>query len=331
MPNWRRVYLHGYQVTGNELYRRIAIETLEYVRREMLDAKGGFYSSQDADSEGEEGKFFVWTPGEIEEVLGKDEAAAFCEFYDVTQGGNFEGHSIPNLRAEGTLADDRGSDFADSRQKLFEHREKRIKPGRDEKVLTAWNGLMLATFADAAGVLGSDGYLNIARSNADFLIAELQRDGRLLRTWKDGGAKLNAYIEDYANVVDGLLVLFQVSGESRYLAEARRLADLMITEFWDEDAGGFFFTSNDHEELVVRNKDFYDNATPSGNSVAADVLLRLARLTGEDKYEKFAAATLNLAASQISRYPQGFGRASVRTRIPPLAIERDRRCWSSRQ
>ncbi len=304
-----RVYLHAYQVTGSDLYRRIAVETLEYVRREMLDESGGFFSSQDADSEGEEGKFFVWTPEEISLVLGEQEASEFCAFYDVTRGGNFEGHSILNIRGEGTLATARVSAFDDARLKLFEYREERIKPGRDEKVLTAWNGLMLAAFADAAGALGSDEYLAIAKRNADFILSQLQDDGRLLRTWKDGKAKLNAYVEDHANVVDGLLAVYQVSGEIRYLNEARRLADTMITEFWDPDGGGFFFTSNDHEQLVVRNKDLYDNATPSGNSVAADVLLRLAKLTGDERYEQFASTTLRLSAVQIRRYPQGFGRA----------------------
>ncbi|HRI04294.1 MAG TPA: thioredoxin domain-containing protein [Pyrinomonadaceae bacterium] len=298
-----RVYLHAYQVTGNEFYKRIAVETLEYIRREMLDASGGFYSTQDADSEGEEGKFFVWSVEEIGEILG-DGAKEFCEYFDVTAEGNFEGHNILNVKNPVAIAP--GSDL---KKKLFDEREKRIKPGRDEKVLTAWNGLMLAAFADAAGVLGNDEYLQIAKRNAEFLMTEMQNGGRLYRTWKDGTAKLNGYVEDYANVADGLIVLYQVSGEVKYLSEARRLADLMITEFWDEDNGGFFFTSNDHEELVVRNKDFYDNATPSGNSVAADVLLRLAKLTGDDKYERFAVTVLRLAASQIRRHPQGFGRA----------------------
>jgi uncharacterized protein len=305
-----RVYLHAYQVTGEEMYKRIAAETLEYVRREMLDASGGFYSSQDADSEGEEGKFFVWSPEEVESVLGQKEGREFCELYDITAGGNFEGNSILNLREQkGASTGERISAFADARRQLFEHREQRIKPGRDEKVLTAWNGLMLAAFADAAGVLASGEYLAIARKNADFILSELHRDGRLLRTWKEGKAKLNGYVEDYANVIDGLIVLYQVSGEIRYLKEARKLADTMITEFWDEEGGGFFFTSHDHEELVVRNKDFYDNATPSGNSAAADVLLRLAKLTGDEKYEKFGATTLRLIASQLRRYPQGFARA----------------------
>ncbi len=312
-----RVYLHAYQTLNRdikppataggsdkaEFYKRIAVETLEYIKREMLDASGGFYSTQDADSDGEEGKFFVWTPEEIGEILG-DEAQIFCKYYDVTPDGNFEGHSILNVK--NPVAPAPGSD---ARKKLFDVRETRIKPGRDEKVLTAWNGLMLAAFADAAGVLGNDEYLQIAKRNAAFLMTEMQNGGRLYRTWKDGAAKLNGYVEDYANVADGMIVLYQVTGEVKYLSEAKRWADLMITEFWDEENGGFFFTSNDHEELVVRNKDFYDNATPSGNSVAADVLLRLAKLTGEDKYERFAVTVLRLAASQIKRHPQGFGRA----------------------
>jgi uncharacterized protein YyaL (SSP411 family) len=301
-----RVYLHTYQVTGDEFFKRIAVECLEYVCREMLDPSGGFYSTQDADSEGEEGKFFVWTPEEICEVLGEDLGREFGRAFDVTAGGNFEGHNILNIKDPAVAGEGR---FDSARKRLFEHREKRIKPFRDEKILTAWNGLMLAAFADAGGVLGDDRYLSIAKKNAGFILRELQMDGRLVRTWKEGKAKLNGYVEDYANVADGLVELFQVSGDVEYLSEAKRLADVMITEFWDAECGGFFFTSNDHEQLVVRNKDLYDNATPSGNSVAADVLLKLAKLTGEDKYERFAVTVLRLTASQIRRHPQGFGRA----------------------
>lgn len=311
-----RVYLHAYQVTGKEFYRQTAVEILEYVGREMLDADGGFYSTQDADSEGEEGKFFVWTPAEIDELLDEDTAWLFKFFYDVSDEGNFEGQNILHrsytfeaaasaLKVEAAYLRD---SLARGRNKLFEAREKRVKPGRDEKVLTAWNGLMLAAFADAAAVLSNQDYLRIAEGNADFILAELQRNGRLLRTWKGGEAKLNAYVEDYANVADGLMRLYEATGKVAYLKESRRLAELMITEFWDEENGGFFFTSNEHEELVVRNKDFFDNATPSGNSVAADVLLRLARFTSDDRYERFAVTTMRLAASQARRYPQGFGR-----------------------
>jgi uncharacterized protein YyaL (SSP411 family) len=303
-----RVYLHAYQVTSNEFYKGICVETLEYVRREMTDASGGFFSSQDADSEGEEGKFFVWTPEEINEVLGDADAREFCVTFGVTAQGNFESQNILTLKDPVATAP--GSDtHATARRKLFEAREQRVKPNRDEKVLTAWNGLMMAAFADAGGVLGNDEYLEIGRQNAGFIFRELYRDGRLMRTWKRGAAKLNGYIEDYANVADGLIALYEATGEIDWLKRAKELADTMITEFWDVDGGGFFFTSNDHEELLVRNKDLYDNATPSGNSVGADVLLRLAKLTGEDKYERFATTVLRLAASMLRRYPQGFGRA----------------------
>jgi uncharacterized protein len=333
-----RVYLHLYQITKEVFFKRIAVETLEYVRREMLDENGGFYSSQDADSEGEEGKFFVWTSEETEALLGEDDARLFNFFFDISDDGNFEGKNILQrsysieaaARALKVSEDQLERVIENGKEVLFAEREKRVKPFRDEKVLTAWNGLMLAAFAEAAAVLDSEEYLEVARRNADFLLEHLQKhapeQGRnedadsyvhadvrasasLLRTWKDGRAKLNGYIEDYANLADGLIGLYQVSAEGRYLEEARRLADAMVTEFWDVESGGFYFTSNDHEKLIVRNKDFFDNATPSGNSVAADVMLRLSKFYGDEKYERFASTTLRLAAPQIKRYPGGFGRA----------------------
>lgn len=311
-----KVYLHLFQVTKDDFYKRIAVETLEYVKREMLDQLGGFYSTQDADSEGVEGKFFVWTPQEIEELLGADDAKIFNFYFDVSEEGNFEEKNILNinytLEATAKTLKISEAEVAESlergREKLFGAREKRIKPFRDEKILTAWNGLMLSAFAEASAILQNGEYLEIAQKNADFLINTLQKSGYLLRTYKDGKAKLNAYLEDYANLADGLLELFQVSGEIEYLKQAKRLADLMITEFWDEENGGFFFTGNNHEELIVRSKDYYDNATPSGNSVAADVLLKLAKLTGDEKYERFAVTVLRLVVPQIRRFPQGFGR-----------------------
>src|SRR5215203_2201013 len=326
-----RLYLHVFQATKDEFYKRIAVETLEYVRREMLDSKGGFYSTQDADSEGVEGKFFVWTPQEIEEILGTEDARAFNFYYDVSEEGNFEETNILNVSytLDATakalkITPERLQEVLETgREKLFIEREKRIKPFRDEKVLTAWNGLMLAAFAEAAAVLNNPEYLEVAKKNADFLLNSLvdksggttpnDQVGRsgtihLLRTWKEGRAKLNGYIEDYANFADGLIELYQVSGEDKYLHTARELADAMITEFWDEENGGFFFTSNDHEEKIVSNKDFFDNATPSGNSVAADVLLKLSKLYGEEKYERFASTVTRLAASKVKRFPSGFGR-----------------------
>lgn len=316
-----RVYLHLYQAGRHsgeavereqaEFFRNIAIETLEYVRREMLDSLGGFYSAQDADSEGEEGKFFVWTPDEVIEILGEADGKVFNDYYDITPAGNFEGSNIPN-REFGVQGGDKMDEarLAEMRLRLFEAREGRIMPFRDEKVLTAWNGMMLAAFAEAAAVLEHDEYREIAKLNANFMLSELiDETGRVMRTWKDGTAKLNGYIEDYANLADGLIELFQVSGEILYLSKAKELAELMITEFWDADDGGFFFTSNDHEELIVRNKDLFDNATPSGNSVAADVLLRLSKFYGDERFERFGLAALRVATLQIRRYPQGFGRA----------------------
>lgn len=312
-----RVYLHVYQITKDDFYKRVAVETLEYVRREMFDEKGGFYSTQDADSEGAEGKFFVWTPTEVEEILDERDAQIFNFYYDVSEDGNFEEKNILNVNytIESTAEALKISEaeleetLERGRKRLFAEREKRVKPFRDEKILTAWNGLMTATFAEAGAILESADYLEIARRNADFILENLQRDGYLLRTYKDGRAKLNAYLEDYANFADALVELYQVSGERKYLTEARRLADLMITEFWDEENGGFFFTANNHEQLIVRNKDYYDSATPSGNSVAADVLLKLSKLAGDEKYERLAVTVLRLVAPQIRRSPNGFGRA----------------------
>jgi uncharacterized protein YyaL (SSP411 family) len=311
-----RIYIHLFQITNDEFYRCIAVETLEYVKREMLDAQGGFYTAQDADSEGVEGKFFVWTPEEISIILGTEDAKIFNFYFDVTEHGNFEEKNILNVRnslknsaEQLQISEDKLKEILErGRKLLFEEREKRIKPFRDEKILTAWNGLMLAIFSEASAILDDKQYLGIAKRNADFILENLQKDGYLLRTYKDGQAKLNAYLEDYANFADGLVELFQVSGKASYLMEAKRIADLMIAEFWDNDSGGFFFTGNNHEELLVRSKDFYDNATPSGNSVATDVLLKLAKLTGDEKYERFAVTVLEIVTTQIKRYPQAFGR-----------------------
>jgi uncharacterized protein YyaL (SSP411 family) len=312
-----RLYLHVYQLMGQEFYRRIAEETLDYVLREMKDERGGFYSTQDADSEGHEGKFFVWTPDEIALILGPEDAALFNAYYDVTKEGNFEGKNILHVsRTLEDVASDSGVEverlataLRDGRQKLFEARESRIKPGRDEKQLTAWNGLMLTSFAEASVILEREDYAEAARKNAGFVLDQLRRDGLLLRTYKDGQAKLNGYLDDYAFFVDGLIALYEATGELRWLEEARALADKMIDEFWDEEEGGFFYTGKSHEELIVRSKDYFDNATPSGNNVAADVLLRLAVLTGNEDYRRRAVTIFRLLNDSIKRYPSAFGRA----------------------
>jgi len=310
-----RFYLHLFQATKDPAARRIAEETLDYVVREMTDAAGGFYSSQDADSEGEEGKFFVWSRREVLEILGDREGELFCRYFDVTEGGNFEGENI--LHVTSTIADVAAKNklsgeelqaiINSGRQKLFALREQRIKPGRDEKVLTAWNGLMLSSFAEASAILDRSDYRRVAEANGRFLLSHLQNDGLLLRTYKDGEARLNAYLEDYACLIDGLISLYEATGELTWLESAIALADKMIEQFWDDSEGGFFFTGKSHEKLIVRSKEFLDNATPSGNSIATMCLLRLGLLTAKDDYRRRATAVLRLIADQIRRYPSAFG------------------------
>src|SRR6266567_360958 len=291
-----QLYLHVYLVTHNPFYERIVEETLQYVVREMVSAEGGFYSTQDADSEGEEGKFFLWTEEEIRHSLDPHDAALFIDYYGVTRAGNFEGKNILNVVREieevadqaQLSVDEVQNSLARSRTVLFKDRERRIKPGRDEKILTSWNGLMLRSFAETARYLNRPDYLQVASNNADFLLRSLRRDGRLLRTYKDGRAHLNGYLEDYAFLVDGLLALYEASFDVRWFNEARALMDQAIDLFVDEQNGGFFDTGVDHEELVSRPKDIMDNATPAGNSVAADVLLKLAAYTGEASYRQRA-------------------------------------------
>jgi uncharacterized protein YyaL (SSP411 family) len=312
-----RLYLHYYQLTGNEQARNRAEGILDYVLREMTDSAGGFYSTQDADSEGHEGKFFVWTLDEINEALGAEDARLFCVYYNVTERGNFEDKNILNVTrsledvaaALKLPSDDARHSIERSRKKLFDIRERRVKPDRDEKILTAWNGLMLASFAEGGAILQREDYLDAARRNANFLLEHLQRDGLLLRTYKDGKAKLNAYLEDYAFFIEALLTLEETTGEIRWLTEALKLTDRMIEEFWDTQNGGFFFTGKSHEDLIVRSKDYFDNATPSGNSVAAAALLRLAVLTDSDDYRSRAVAVLHEIADSARRYPSGFGYA----------------------
>jgi uncharacterized protein len=312
-----RVYLHHFQLTDDVLSRETVEGILDYVLREMTHPEGGFYSTQDADSEGHEGKFFVWDIKEIRQVLGERDAGLFSSYYNITESGNFEGKNIPNVtrsldevaRAHNISASELRESLEQSRRKLFELREKRIKPDRDEKILTAWNGLMMASFAEAGIVLNRRDYTDAARRNAEFLLANLRRDGNLLRTWKDGRAKFNAYLEDYAFLAEGLLTLFETTGEFRWLKETLALTDRMIEEFWDDEGGGFYFTGKSHESLIVRAKDYFDNATPSGNSVAAITLLRLAALTGREKYQNLAITVLRETGDHVRRYPSGFGYA----------------------
>ncbi|MEP6920056.1 MAG: thioredoxin domain-containing protein [bacterium] len=312
-----RLYLHYYQLTKDDYARGIAEGILDYVVREMTDGAGGFYSTQDADSEGVEGKFFVWTLDEIETVLGSTDAALFAKYYNVTKVGNFEDanilhvtSSVAEVAAENKINEPQLQEVLErSRQKLFAAREERVKPARDEKILTAWNGMMLASFAEAGVILGRQDYTTVARRNARFVLDNLRRDGLLLRTYKDGRAKLNGYLEDYAFLIDGLSTLYETTGELEWLQESLALADKMLDEFWDDLDGGFFFTGKSHESLIVRSKDYFDNATPSGNSVAMEVLLRLATLTDNEDYRRRATSILRLVSDSLRRYPSGFGRA----------------------
>lgn len=314
-------YLEAFQATQGPLYRRVAEETLAYVRREMTSPEGAFYSTQDADSEGVEGRFFVWSQAEVEEALGKELAELFTYAYDVTPGGNWEGHNIlhraksdeQDARLLKMSEDELCRKLTEGRRKLFEVRERRVKPGRDEKVLAAWNGLMIAAFAQAAQVLDDPGYAETAARAADFVLRQMRGpDGRLRRTWgAAAGAKLNAYLEDYAYLVDALVSLYEATFEPRWVEAAVELAGVMVEQFGDESGGGFFFTGKDHEALIARNKDLADNATPSGNAMAATGLLRLAKLTGRRDLAAKAEQTLHLCAGLMAERPLGTGQMLI--------------------
>ena len=310
-----RLYLHAWQVTGNALYRRITEETLDYVLREMTDAAGGFYSAQDADSEGVEGKFFVWTPDELRPLLG-DDADLVMGYYGVTERGNFEGANILNVplpperyaSQRGVSEDDLSAAVQRARAVLLDVRERRIHPLLDDKVLTSWNGLMLRSFAEAGAALGRPDYLDAAGRNADFLLATMRdENGRLLRTWRNGEAKLNGYLEDYACLADGLISLHEATLEPRWLQDAVGLANGMVDLFWDDAVGGFYDTGKDHEELVIRPRDVFDNAQPCGGSVATDVLLRLGVITGNDDFAAKGATPLRAMQQMLGRAPSATG------------------------
>src|SRR6266542_3569752 len=315
-----RAYLMGYQATGNAFYRTVVEQVLNYVLRDMTDPSGVFYSTEDADSEGVEGKFYVWTPAELQLVLGEEkDARIFGAFYDVTERGNFEhGASILHMpRTPLEVAQQLGIPEAQllevlerGRQTLLQARDQRVRPARDDKVLTAWNGMMLRAFAEAGRALSEPTYLQAAINNAHFLLTTMRDANGLFRTWKPGhAAHLNGYLEDYANLADGLLALYEATFESRWLEAAVELADAILERFGDGENGGFFDTSTDHETLITRPKDVFDNATPSGNAVAADVLLRLAVLTANPDYQRAAQNVLEMLREPMVRYPLGFARS----------------------
>ncbi|CAA9567641.1 MAG: Uncharacterized protein YyaL [uncultured Thermomicrobiales bacterium] len=311
-----RVYLDAARAFDEPEYRRVATETLEYVAREMTGPEGGFYATQDADSEGEEGKFYVWTPAELAAVLGEEDAAVVGAYYGATPRGNFEGATILNVpRPAEEVAAELGvspeallATTAAARPKLYEAREERVHPGRDDKVITSWNGLMLRAFAEGSRVLERPDFREIAERNAAFLLETLRRDGRLLRTYKDGQAKLDGYLEDYAFLIDGLISLYQATFERRWIDEALALTETMVAEFADENGAGFYDTGAHHEALVARPRDLQDGATPAGTSVAADVLLRLGAMTGNEEYTRRGERVLAMLAEPMAEQPVGFGR-----------------------
>ncbi|MCZ8513070.1 thioredoxin domain-containing protein [Paenibacillus filicis] len=299
-------YVEAFQATGNRHYANIAEQIIAYVLRDMTDPEGGFYSAEDADSEGVEGKFYVWTPEEIQAVLGKEEAELFCEVYDITPDGNFEGHSIPNRIERHPVTPEEESRLEASRIKLFEHREKRIHPHKDDKILTSWNGLMIMALAKAAAALQKPAYAEAAARAADFVLTKLRReDGRLLARYRDGEAAYLGYADDYAFMAWGLIELFEATFELKWLRHALELNEEMLRLFWDEENGGLFFYGQDGEQLFTRPKEIYDGAMPSGNSAAALTLQKLARYTFNAALSQKADEQLRAFAGSVERYPSG--------------------------
>jgi uncharacterized protein YyaL (SSP411 family) len=309
-------FLETYQATRNEFYARIAKEIFHYVEQVMTSPEGGFYSAEDADSEGEEGKFYVWSKKEIEEILGERDADLFCEVYGVTEDGNFEGHNILNLIHKDlrALAGNRGlteigleQKLAPMRKKLFEVREKRVHPHKDDKVLTSWNGLMIAALAKGAAVLQDTHYLHLAQRAVSFIFDKLvDPNGRLLARYRDGESNFLAYLDDYAFLTWGLHELYLASGDLTCLVRAEKLIDDAIQLFWDAEHDGFFFYGSDAEELIARPKEVYDGALPSGNSVMAVNLIRHHRLTGKETYGEYAKKHLEAFSAQLDHYPAGY-------------------------
>ena len=298
------VYVDAWRVTGKPLYRRVVEETLDFVRREMTSPEGGLYASLDADSDGHEGTFYVWTPDEVKTVLGAEDGELFCKTYGITASGNFEGKSIPNLLG-GPLADDAVSRMAALKAKLLAARGRRTRPATDDKVLTAWNGLMISAFAKAYDAFGRDADAKSARAAADFVVAKLSKGDRLLVSYRSGSAHLNAYLDDYAFLARGFLDLYESTFNRRDLDRAASLAKTLLARFSDGH-GGFHFTSDDHEKILARMSSTYDDAIPAGSAVATETLLRLAVHLDDASLRKAGTAALTALAPQVDRVPSGF-------------------------
>jgi uncharacterized protein YyaL (SSP411 family) len=296
-----RAYLHGFQVSGEPFFRRVCEETLGFMLRELQQEEGGFASALDADSEGVEGKFYVWTLDEVRAALG-DLADAAIEHFGMTDAGNFEGANIPVRATPDPEA------LPEIRRKLYGAREQRVHPGLDDKRLTSWNALAISALADAGAVLGQPAFLDAAVRCAEFVLRDLRdADGRLLRTYNRGRAKIGAYLEDHAFLLEALLTLYEATFDPRWFREARALADTLLDRFWDAEQGGFFSTAVDGEPLVARRKELDDAPIPAGGSSAAYGLLRLAALTGEARYEDAAVGQLRLLHTIAPQHAAGFG------------------------
>ena len=312
-----QLYVELFQITNEEHYLQIVKKTLDYVTREMTSPDGGFYSAQDADSEGEEGKYYVWTKQEIFDLLeDHTNSEILCDYYGVTNNGNFDGKNI--LYIKGTIKglaekydktqEDIERIVEDASLKLFNFRRKRIEPGKDEKILTSWNGLMISAFAKGYRVTGDLKYLGVAKNAIEFIEKNLSsNDGRLKRMHKDGKSKLNGYLDDYAFYSNALLDVFEVDTQPRYIEKAILYTDFMLKHFWDDKENNLFFTSDDHEKLIVRTKTFYDLAIPSGSSIAASNLIRLYYMTNKDEYMQKAESIIKSAAHAAAENPFGFG------------------------
>ena len=317
------VYAEAFAVTGDDAYARIARETLDYVLRDMTDPDGGFYSAEDADSaphddpdgRKEEGLFYTWKPEEVRTILGDEASDTFCQVYDISPIGNFEGRSIPWLpkpmemqaKLTGGDVDRLESELAEGREKLLAERAKRPRPGLDDKVIAGWNGLMIDALARAGVLLDEPRYTAAANRAVDFILSKMRDDsGRLLHTWRSGVAKLSAYLDDYAVLANALVTLYEVTWDERRIDQAAELLDMVIEHFSDPD-GGFYYTADDHEELIVRQKDRMDNATPGGASLAATALVRLGKLTGSAKYTDAASTTLKASAAYMEQAPGATG------------------------
>jgi uncharacterized protein len=297
-------YTECYQITKNEIYKAIAYKTLDYVLRDMTDEAGGFYSAQDADSEGQEGKFYVWDPQEIKDVLGDEDGLLFCKYYGITEHGNFEGKSIPNRLYDCKVIEKDRELIEGFTKTMLEYRKGRVHPHKDDKILTGWNGLMIAAMAIAGRVFRDDRYTMASQKAFGFIKDKLIReDGRLLARYRDGEAAYLAYLDDYAYLIWGLIELYETTYDPEYLEYAIKLNSNMLKLFWDKENSGLFLYGSDGEKLIFRPKDIYDGAIPSGNSVALNNIIRLARLTGDTGLDEIANRQIGAFASEISENP----------------------------